>query len=123
MMKFSQMMKQTSRVVFPQVTAAIKQKHPGVDAGVLDQVVQITIEEFDKMTPELMLLAGQMMVKYYDEDDLRNIIAFYKSKTGQKALDIMPVVTAELQEWMGPKVGQILEAVKTRIAQETEIQL
>ena len=51
------------------------------------------------------------------------MINFYKSKTGQKALKFMPQMTAEIQMWVAPKVGQIMESIKLRIAQETEIQL
>lgn len=122
-MKFDKLMKQTSRAVFPQIVAAVKQRHPGVDQAKLDKVGEITIEEFDKLTPELMLQTGRMMLKYYDEDDLRNIIAFYKSKTGQKALKSMPQMTAEIQAWVAPKVGKIMNSVKERLATEAEIQL
>jgi hypothetical protein len=34
--------------------------------------------------------------KYYTEDDLKNLIAFYKSPTGRKVLEVMPQMMGDI---------------------------
>jgi hypothetical protein len=61
--------------------------------------------------------------KYYTEDDLKNLIAFYKSPTGRKVLEVMPQMMAEVlvrsDELIRPKFEeiskQILEEEKKRL--------
>lgn len=61
--------------------------------------------------------------KYYTEDDLRNLIAFYKSPTGRKVLEVMPQMMTDIMlrsnEVIKPKFDeiskQILEEEKKRL--------
>jgi hypothetical protein len=60
--------------------------------------------------------------KYYTEDDLKNMIAFYKSPTGRKVLEVMPQMMTEMmirsEEIIRPKIEgiakQVLEEEKKR---------
>jgi uncharacterized protein len=54
--------------------------------------------------------------KYYTEDDLRNMIAFYKSPTGKKVLEAMPQMMAEMitrsEEIIRPKIEGIVKQIQ-----------
>ncbi len=122
-MNFEQMMEQTSQAITPQLIAVIKKDHPDLKDDLVNKIVAITSEEFIKLKPELMLFTGQALVKHYNEDDLRNLIAFYKSDTGQKALRVLPQITQEMNQWVGPRIGQVLKSIKARILSEVKIPL
>jgi hypothetical protein len=53
--------------------------------------------------------------KYYTEDDLKNMIAFYKSPTGKKVLEVMPQMMADImarsEEVIKPKIDRIAKQV------------
>lgn len=61
--------------------------------------------------------------KYYTEDDLKNLIAFYKSPTGKKVLQVMPQMMTDIMvrsnELIKPKFDeiskQILDEEKKRL--------
>lgn len=64
--------------------------------------------------------------KYYDEDDLRAIIEFYRTPTGRKVVMTLPELTQEsVQRWsqllnpvISDVIGIILEEEKKRVALE-----
>jgi len=123
LMNFDQLMTQTTQAVLQQMTTAVKQQHPNIEGLVLDKIVSITSEEFSKITPELKFHTGTLLVKYYSEQDLRNMRAFYKSETGQKALKYMPQMTAEIHQSFTPMLGQVMNSIKVRLAKEVDLQL
>jgi hypothetical protein len=63
--------------------------------------------------------------KYFTEDDLKNMIAFYKSPAGKKVLEVMPQMMTEImirsEEIAKPRfeaiANQILEEEKKRVDQ------
>lgn len=58
--------------------------------------------------------------KYYTEDDLKNMIVFYKSPTGRKVLEVMPQMMTEMmirsEEIIRPKV----EGIARQVLEEEE---
>jgi hypothetical protein len=62
--------------------------------------------------------------KYFNEDELRGLISFYKSPVGQKSLDVLPALFQEAlarsSELMEPKlmpiIMQVLDEEKQRLA-------
>jgi len=56
--------------------------------------------------------------KYYTESELKDLIAFYKTPTGQKSVTVQPQLTgdtmAKTMEYLGPK----LEAITRQISEE-----
>ena len=53
--------------------------------------------------------------KYYTEDDLKNMIVFYKSPTGRKVLEVMPQMMTEMmirsEEVIRPKIEGIAKQI------------
>jgi len=88
-------------------------------------------KRFRELTEKLdwsQLLEQLMMPiidKYYTEDDLKNMIAFYKTPTGKKVLEVMPQMMTDIlfksDEIIRPKfeaiAKQILDEEKKRLQQ------
>ncbi len=60
-------------------------------------------------TEDLIKMITPIYDKYYSEQDLDNLIAFYKTPTGKKVIESMPVIAQESmaagQEW-GQKIAE-----------------
>jgi len=69
--------------------------------SVTDLIEQVVVPAYDK---------------YYSESEIRDLIAFYKTPTGQKSVAVQPQLTAEAMaktmEYLGPKMGAITEQVE-----------
>jgi len=83
----------------------------------------------DYFTTELNLQAGveeisiSLYDKYFTEDELRDLVAFYKSSTGKKAITVLPKLFSDSMTMVSEKYdSKIAEFVK-RITAEEVVQL
>lgn len=92
-----------AKQVIEMMVASYKQNMP--------EVPTVFWDEFQKeiSMDELIDLVAPIYAKYYTDDELVQLIAFYKSPLGQKLTDKLPAITQESfaagQEW-GKKVGE-----------------
>ena len=60
-------------------------------------------------------ISTELYDKYYTEDELRDLITFYKTPTGKKTLSVLPQIFAEsiqrTSEKIGPTVGQLVNEI------------
>lgn len=61
---------------------------------------------------EIVLL--EVYDKYFTEAEVKDLIAFYKTPTGQKIIKILPQISAE----MFPRIGQLMNPAATLLATE-----
>ena len=58
-----------------------------------------------------------LYAKYFSEEELKDLISFYRSKTGQHAQELMPKLFAESiaksEELLGPKLREIIRDIST----------
>lgn len=91
-----------------------------------DRVMQLFREriDFKKMTQEV---SYEIMDKYYTADELKDLIAFYKTPTGQKSIKLTPQIFADSIQKMSerltpqlmPIVNQVMDEEKRRIEKLT----
>lgn len=80
------------------------------NARILKRSRELMMEKIDwsQLMDQLMY---PIMDKYYTEDDLKTLIAFYKSPTGKKVLETMPQMMTDIMvrsmEIMKPKIDEI----------------
>lgn len=74
-----------------------------------NQLVDLFFEKFEsKADPQQVLdMAVPGYDKYLSDDEIKGLIAFYQTPLGQKALEVMPKLSVELQT-QGAKWGQEL---------------
>lgn len=63
----------------------------------------------------LLGLQIEMQAKYYSVAEMKDLIAFYKTPTGQKAIRIMPALTAEVAGRTQTKLQTELPVVMQRL--------
>lgn len=90
----------TYGTVITQMIGMFKKQYPNIDAETWDGLAADFNEE---AYAELVDLLAPVYFKYLTEEDLKGVIEFYKTPTGIKYADAVPMVTAESmqvgQEW------------------------
>jgi uncharacterized protein len=62
----------------------------------------------------LEIVTLEVYDKYFTEAEVKDLIAFYKTPTGQKFIKILPQISAE----MLPRIGQLMDPAATLLATE-----
>jgi hypothetical protein len=103
--------------VLPPLFDIIKRSNPGVSDATLDELKRLALEEYKASLPELIDPIATVYESNYSEDELRQLIDFYKSPLGRKTLEKMPVIFRQSQAigavW-GKKIGEsVVNRIKT----------
>ena len=70
---------------------------------VLSRFSELLMEEFQKLN--FIGLTAEIYDKYFTNDDIKDLIAFYETPIGQNAIEVMPAVTQESVQ-RGAELGQ-----------------
>lgn len=101
---------------------ALRQKHPGIDRKAVDIVREVVEESFAGLKPDLVRFTGTFMVSNFTENEIRDLIAFYKTPTGRKSLTLVPKMTQELSVWIAPTMervqAEMAEKLRKRLKKE-----
>lgn len=117
--------KQMVRLFAGQVAGTLKSSRPNLPAHVGDiinqEIVKVVTEALDQ--PEgLNDMMAQLYHKYYTDDDIQQLIAFYRSPAGRKMVQVMPVLLPESQNlgriWGAKLLPVVLQRVQARLKEE-----
>ena len=102
----------------PKIVAAVKLANPTISEDVLGELRRIGEQEMSAALPELGDAAAAIYQGAYDDDELRQLLAFYRSPIGRKAAEKMPEIerqaTAFGQVWgrrIGERIGNRIKAL------------
>ena len=97
---------------WPAVEAAIRVRNPNVSPEVLKDLRN----EFDRLEyaymGELVNAMPTLYALYFTPAELREITAFYRTPTGKKVMQTMPIVTAEFVRMVVPYLPNVAENVR-----------
>lgn len=84
-----------------------RQMRPGLDQQTLAELRS----EFERIQKEsladVMQGAAPIYAKHFTAGELRDLMSFYKSPTGQKSLKVLPQVMSEILSGMMPRMQQL----------------
>lgn len=96
---------QMSAALTAQIWPNIEQQlGPKVDAATLAELRVEFEHALSSFTGEVMRDSPAVYARHFTADELRAMLAFYKSPVGQKALNTMPTVMTELGQQMAPRM-------------------
>ncbi|HWE77110.1 MAG TPA: DUF2059 domain-containing protein [Pseudolabrys sp.] len=96
---------QMSAAMTAQIWPAIqRQLGPKVDAGTLTELRGEFEQSLAAFSKAAMTDAPAVYARHFTAQELRELLAFYKSPVGAKALQTMPAVMAELGQEMAPRI-------------------
>ncbi len=100
----------------------MKQSQPDMPARGFDIIAEVTTETLKAESDALNEQIFPLYAKYYSEEDLDNLIAFYKTPTGQKVIQTMPALLQESmqigQRWGQQLIPEIESKIKEKLISE-----
>lgn len=105
----AQVMNQT----WPTIEGALRNQYPGLDADTLAELRQVLERVQNAYATDFIKESPAIYARYFTADELRDMLAFYRSPTGAKALKVMPQITAEMMA----AILQKAESVQTETSQ------
>jgi hypothetical protein len=101
-----QLMTQINRLVWPAIEQELARSKAIDDATVAElrtEVEHIQLQELN----ELMKAAPPIYARHFTVDELHQLIAFYRTPLGNKALHEMPLVLGEFVTAIAPRLQEI----------------
>jgi hypothetical protein len=102
---------QTTAQVWPALESSLRARYPQIDGATLNQLRN----EFERiqtsLMSEMMVEAPAIYVRHFTAEELKEIMAFYQTRTGAKTLKVMPQAMAEIQTSMMPRLTALPEQV------------
>lgn len=79
----------------PSMLKLIGEAHPSLSEKALDALRVALHEEMQAGLNDLMGQLAQIYVRHFTDDEMRTVLAFYRTDTGKKLLAEMPAITKE----------------------------
>ncbi|WP_421875053.1 DUF2059 domain-containing protein [Pacificispira sp.] len=111
---------QMVEVMTEQVVNRVKRTSPGIKQDAIDIIVEVVEEEGRLLVEQALSDATPIMAKLYTTDELEQLVAFYETPLGQKALKSMPEVMREIQARMPPRLQNFQQRVAAKLQKRLE---
>jgi uncharacterized protein len=102
-----QMSGQMIAQVWPTVEQQLRTARPDIDAATLQELRS----EFERLQLEyltdVMKGAPAVYAKYFSAQELRDMLAFYRTSTGEKSLRVLPQVMSEFFAGLMPRLQEV----------------
>jgi len=103
--------------IFQALKPAFVQGRPQLEKE-MDVILPIMLDSANARLDELANDMAALYARNFTPDEIRDLVVFYRSPTGQKLIDRMPIVAKESME-IGQAWGRKIAAeLQTRIAEE-----
>ena len=93
----------------------LRQVEPTITDEEVAAVGDAVVDEVDAMMGPIMRMSAEIMLKYFDERDMRAMLAFYRTPTGQKAIRVMPLMMNDMMAQQQQYMLEIAPRLKKRI--------
>jgi hypothetical protein len=109
--------KQTSRALTAQIWPVIENRFSQkVDAPTLADLKKEFERSLSEFSAEAIKDAPEVYARYFSVKELRDMLAFYHSPTGAKALKVMPMVLSDVSARIAPRMQSFQQVLNERIS-------
>ena len=91
-LKLDRTLTQVFDLMEQQVVDMLRQENQEVDPQVAKDLAAIIKEEAKPLLPQIRANSISILVRHFSLEDLKNMLAFYQTETGRRAIDRMPLV-------------------------------
>jgi hypothetical protein len=109
-------MAQMRAAITAQIWGAVEQQiAPRADTATVAEIRGEFERAVSRLSDDIMQDAPAIYARHFSAQELRDLLAFYKSPTGSKALKIMPVVLTDISQQIAPRMQRMQSELHTRI--------
>src|SRR5215468_4639816 len=113
---------QVMQAMVQQLGAEAERAHPNVPKRVHELVREVAIEVLKEHSDELFSKTVVLYEKHFTEAEVDELIAFYRSPTGRKTIEVMPALLQEVvavsQAWGRSLEPLLQQRLRDRLAAE-----
>lgn len=102
---------------WPTIEGSLRNMYPGLDADTAAELRQAFESVQNAYATDLNKESPAIYARYFSADELRDMLAFYRSPTGAKMLKVMPQITAEMMA----AIMQKAESLQTETSQAFDV--
>ena len=104
-------MTQMADGVAAQINKRLKESNKEVAPDVYKEVQDRVREHYSILIPNMSKISEEAIGRLYTEEDLKILLAFYKTEAGQKTLSLMPRIMREVMTWATPRSRHMAQQV------------
>ena len=104
-------MSQMADGVAAQINKRLKEGNKEVSPDVYKEVQDRVREHYAILIPNMSKISEEAIGRLYTEEDLKILLAFYKTEAGQKTLSLMPRIMREVMTWATPRSRHMAQQV------------
>ncbi|MDJ0683088.1 MAG: DUF2059 domain-containing protein [Alphaproteobacteria bacterium] len=104
------------RAMADPVMAQLSQQFPNAPDDVKRGINDIVLQSLGELKPLVVSSVARLLTKYYTAEEMQDLVAFYRTPTGRKSLQLMPALnqeimalTPQIQQEVMPKMARRLE--------------
>jgi hypothetical protein len=104
----------TSRMtsqVWPSIESSLRAQNPKIDAAVIAELRIEFVQLMVNAISDVMKEAPAIYARNFTAQEMRDIVAFYRTPTGTKTLRVMPEIMADVTATMTPRMQGLQEKV------------
>ncbi len=98
-----------------QMIEIFKGRFPTMNAETETKIRALVRENISKLEPGLMERMERFMVKHYTDDELREMLAFYRSDVGRKSIELTPQLMKETMIWSQQQASESMSGLVDEI--------
>ena len=110
-LRLERVMTQMADGVSAQIHERLKSGKKTVTPDVLKEVQDRVREHYAILVPNMSKISEEAIGRLYTEEDLKILLAFYKTEAGQKSLSVMPRIMREVMTWATPRSRHMAQQV------------
>ncbi len=98
-MQYDELIDQMGDVAANQIVAQLRERSPDLDSDAESELRTIARDFLMSTLTDAKPFVVQLWSKHFSEDEIRDLIAFYKSDVGRKSIERTPQITQEMMVW------------------------
>jgi hypothetical protein len=110
-LRLERVMSQMADGVAAQINKRLKEGNKEVSPDVYKEVQDRVREHYAILIPNMSKISEEAIGRLYTEEDLKILLAFYKTEAGQKTLSLMPRIMREVMTWATPRSRHMAQQV------------
>ena len=99
-MRYEQLVEQSGIAASERLIAELRASNPDLDAAAEHQIREGILSDLRNGLPWMMEFVDEFLTENFSLDEQRELLDYARSDLGQKSMDLTPVMTGAVVEWM-----------------------
>ena len=99
-MRYEQLVEQSGIAAADRLIAEMRASNPDLDSATESQIRESILSDLQDGLPRMMEFVDEFLTEHFSLDEQRAMLAYAKSDLGQKSINLTPVMTGAVVDWL-----------------------